>query len=71
MTLAPQIDIPVWPQTDQGRGWTADGTIELFQSLRGPKRLSIGPYPPTQSRPCVEEHDQTWDQIGTKTERDR
>jgi len=58
ITLAPNIDIPVWLQIDQGRGWTMDGTIELFRSLRSEhKRLSIGSYPPMQSRPWIEEHD--------------
>ena len=57
VTLAPNIDIPVWLQIDQGRGWTVDGTIELYNALKGPKRLTIGPYPPMQSRPFVEEHD--------------
>ncbi|MGW9494652.1 CocE/NonD family hydrolase [Streptomyces prasinus] len=57
ITLAPNIDIPVWLQLDQGRGWTMDGTIELYKSLKGPKKLDIGPYPPMQSRPFIEEHD--------------
>jgi predicted acyl esterase len=57
VNLAPHIDIPVYLQIDQGRGWTVDGTIELFNVLGGPKRLDIGPYPPMQSRPWVEEHD--------------
>lgn len=57
ITLAPSIDIPVWLQLDQGRGWTLDGTIELYDSLTGPKKLTIGPYPPMQSRPFIEEHD--------------
>ena len=57
ITLAPNIDIPVWLQLDQGRGWTLDGTIELFDTLKGPKKLDIGPTRPMQSRPFVEEHD--------------
>ena len=57
INLAASIDIPVWVQLDQGRGWTLDGTIELFQALQGPKKLDIGPYPPMQSRPFIEEHD--------------
>ena len=57
VTLAPNIDIPVYLQIDQGRGWTMDGTIELFDALKGPKKLDIGPYPPMQSRPFIEEHD--------------
>ncbi|QGK68661.1 CocE/NonD family hydrolase [Allosaccharopolyspora coralli] len=57
ISLAPNIDIPVYLQIDQGRGWTIDGTIELFNTVRGPKKLDIGPYPPMQSRPFVEEHD--------------
>lgn len=57
ITLVPNIDIPVYLQIDQGRGWTMDGTIELFDALRGPKKLDIGPYPPMQSRPFIEEHD--------------
>lgn len=57
ITLAPHIDIPVYLQLDQGRGWTLDGTIELFHALKGPKVLDIGPYPPMQSRPFIEEHD--------------
>ncbi|HCB60093.1 MAG TPA: X-Pro dipeptidyl-peptidase, partial [Arthrobacter bacterium] len=57
ITLAPNIDIPVYLQLDQGRGWTLDGTIDLFNELKGPKKLDIGPYPPMQSRPFIEEHD--------------
>jgi predicted acyl esterase len=57
ITLAADIDIPVYLQIDQGRGWTVDGHIELFQRLKGPKRLDVGPYPPMQSRPWVEEHE--------------
>ncbi|MCC2031235.1 CocE/NonD family hydrolase [Microbacterium allomyrinae] len=57
VALAPNIDIPVWLQLDQGRGWTLDGTLEVFHRLRGPKKLDIGPYPPMQSRPFIEEHD--------------
>ena len=57
INLAHNIDVPVWLQIDQGRGWTVDGTIELFHELRGPKKLTIGPYPPMQSRPWIEEHD--------------
>lgn len=57
VTLASNIDIPTWLQIDQGRGWTLDGTLEVFDRLTGPKKLDIGPYPPMQSRPFVEEHD--------------
>lgn len=57
VTVAPQIDIPVFLQIDQGRGWTLDGTLEVFDRIPGPKKLDIGPYPPMQSRPFVEEHD--------------
>ena len=57
VNLARNIDIPVYLQIDQGRGWTVDGHIELFEQLSGPKRLDIGSYPPMQSRPWVEEHD--------------
>ncbi|WP_169988964.1 CocE/NonD family hydrolase [Microbispora sp. H10836] len=55
--LAETIDIPVYLQIDQGRGWTVDGHIELFDVLKGPKKLDIGSYPPMQSRPWIEEHD--------------
>ena len=57
VTVAKSIDIPVWLQIDQGRGWTLDGTLEVFNALKGPKKLDIGPYPPMQSRPFIEEHD--------------
>jgi hypothetical protein len=57
VNLARNIDIPVYLQIDQGRGWTVDGHIELFNTLGGPKKLEIGSYPPMQSRPWVEEHD--------------
>lgn len=57
VALAPQVEIPVWLQIDQGRGWTLDGTLEVFDRLKGPKKLDIGPYPPMQSRPFIEEHD--------------
>jgi predicted acyl esterase len=58
VNLAAHIDIPVWLQIDQGRGWTMDGTIECFDRIPAAhKKLTIGPYPPMQSRPFVEEHD--------------
>ncbi|MGX1541255.1 CocE/NonD family hydrolase [Streptomyces adustus] len=57
VNLARNIDIPVYLQIDQGRGWTVDGHIELFDVLKGPKKLDIGSYPPMQSRPWIEEHD--------------
>lgn len=57
VALASQVEIPVWLQIDQGRGWTLDGTLEVFERLQGPKKLDIGPYPPMQSRPFIEEHD--------------
>jgi predicted acyl esterase len=57
INLAKNIDIPVYLQINQGRGWTVDGTIELFDVLKGPKKLEIGPYPPMQTRPWVDEHD--------------
>ncbi len=57
INLARNIEIPVYLQIDQGRGWTVDGHIELFDVLKGPKKLDIGSYPPMQSRPWVEEHD--------------
>jgi predicted acyl esterase len=57
INLARNIDIPVYLQINQGRGWTVDGTIELFDVLKGPKKLEIGPYPPMQTRPWVDEHD--------------
>ena len=57
INLAKNIDIPVYLQINQGRGWTVDGTIELFDVLKGPKKLEIGPYPPMQTRPWVDDHD--------------
>ncbi|WP_322004726.1 CocE/NonD family hydrolase [Paraburkholderia tropica] len=57
INLASNIDIPVYLQINQGRGWTVDGTLELFDVLKGPKKLEIGPYPPMQTRPWVDEHD--------------
>ncbi|MFD6895847.1 CocE/NonD family hydrolase [Rhodococcus sp. NPDC060086] len=58
VNLAENIDIPVWLQIDQGRGWTMDGTIECFDRIPAAnKKLTIGPYPPMQSRPFIEEHD--------------
>lgn len=57
INLAKNIDIPVYLQINQGRGWTVDGTIALFDQLQCPKKLEIGPYPPMQTRPWVDEHD--------------
>ena len=37
INLARNIDIPVYLQIDQGRGWTVDGHIELFDVLQGPQ----------------------------------
>ncbi|MDL5155645.1 CocE/NonD family hydrolase [Actinomycetospora termitidis] len=58
VNLARDIDVPVYLQINQGRGWTVDGHLELFEVLQGPKKLVVGPYPPMQSRPWVEEHDE-------------
>src|SRR6476661_6495434 len=58
VNLARDIDIPVYLQINQGRGWTVDGHLELFDVLTGPRKLVVGPYPPMQSRPWVEEHDE-------------
>ncbi|UDY23476.1 CocE/NonD family hydrolase [Nocardioides sp. Kera G14] len=58
VNLAENIDIPVWVQINQGRGWTMDGTIELFNRIPSAhKKLSIDPYPPMTSRPFIEEQD--------------
>jgi predicted acyl esterase len=57
INLAKNIDIPVYLQINQGRGWTLDGTIELFNELNCVKKLEIGPYPPMQTRPWIDEHD--------------
>lgn len=57
INLARNIDIPVYLQINQGRGWTVDGTIDLFETLNCPKKLEIGPYPPMQTRPWVDDHD--------------
>ena len=45
VTLAPNIDIPVWLQIDQGRGWTMDGTIELYNCAEGPQEARHRPLP--------------------------
>ncbi|MFW6641447.1 CocE/NonD family hydrolase [Nocardiopsis algeriensis] len=57
ITHAPKIDIPVYVQINWGRGWTVDGSIELFKALKGPKKLDLLPYPPMQERPFHEVHD--------------
>ncbi len=57
INLAKNIDIPVYLQVNQGRGWTLHGTIELFVTLTCPKKLEICPYPGMQTRPMVDDHD--------------
>ena len=57
ITLAKNIDIPVYVQINWGRGWTVDGSIELFKTLKGTKKLDLLPYPPMQERPFHEVHD--------------
>lgn len=57
VNLARNIDIPVYVQINWGRGWTVDGSIELFQALPGVKKLDLLPYPPMQERPFHEVHD--------------
>jgi len=57
VNLARNIDIPVYVQINWGRGWTVDGSIELFKALKGPKKLDLLPYPPMQERPFHEVHD--------------
>ena len=52
--LAENVEIPVYLQIDQGRGWTVDGHIELFHALSGPKKLDIGSYPRCSRAPGVE-----------------
>ena len=53
ITLAPNIDIPVYLQIDQGRGWTMDGTIELFDALRGPNTQLLAEVCERTDRPVV------------------
>lgn len=57
INLARNIDIPVYVQINWGRGWTVDGSIELFRTLGGTKKLDLLPYPPMQERPFHEVHD--------------
>jgi putative CocE/NonD family hydrolase len=57
ITLAKNIDIPVYVQINWGRGWAVDGSIELFKTLKGTKKLDLLPYPPMQERPFHEVHD--------------
>ena len=57
ITLAPNIDIPVYVQINWGRGWTVDGSIELFNTLNCTKKIDLLPYPPMQERPFHEVHD--------------
>jgi len=57
VNLARNIEIPVYVQINWGRGWTVDGSIELYRRLRGPKKLDLLPYPPMQERPFHEVHD--------------
>lgn len=56
--LAHQIEIPSYFQIAQGRGWTMDGTIEMFDKVSGVKKLDILAYPPMNSRPFVDAHDE-------------
>lgn len=56
VNLARNIDIPVYVQINWGRGWTVDGSIELFNTLPGVKKLDLLPYPPMQERPFHEVH---------------
>ncbi|WP_018296464.1 CocE/NonD family hydrolase [Corynebacterium lubricantis] len=58
ITLAPNITVPTYLQIAQGRGWTMDGTIALFNAVQGPKKLDVLPYPPMNSRPFVDAHDE-------------
>lgn len=58
ITLAKNITVPTYLQIAQGRGWTMDGTLELFNTVQGPKKLDILPYPPMNSRPFVDAHDE-------------
>lgn len=46
VVLAKNIDIPVYVQINWGRGWTVDGSIELFKTLSGTKKIDLLPYPP-------------------------
>ena len=57
INLARNIDIPVYVQINWGRGWTVDGSIELFKTLSGTKKIDLLPYPPMQERPFHEVHD--------------
>lgn len=58
ITLAGRVRVPTYLQISHGRGWTIDGTIELFDAIQAPKKLDILPYPPMQSRPFVDGHDE-------------
>lgn len=56
--LADKITVPTYLQIAQGRGWTMDGTINLYNTVQGPKKLDILGYPPMNSRPFVDAHDE-------------
>lgn len=56
--VAHQIEVPAYFQIAQGRGWTMDGTIEMFEKVSGVKKLDILAYPPMNSRPFVDAHDE-------------
>lgn len=58
ITHAPRIQVPTYLQIAQGRGWTMDGTINLYEAITAPKKLDILPYPPMNSRPFIDAHDE-------------
>jgi predicted acyl esterase len=57
ISKADRIKIPVHISVKFGRGWTVDGTIDCYHTLKGPKWLELYPMPPMQERPFHEFHE--------------
>ncbi|MFC2947603.1 CocE/NonD family hydrolase [Virgibacillus sediminis] len=58
LAVADKVNIPAYFQVKWGRGWTVDGTIEAFNRVKGVKKLDLQPYPPMQTRPFDESHEE-------------
>jgi len=53
-----EVDIPVYLQMKWGRGWNIDGNLEVFERLKGPKKMDFLPLPPIVERPFHEHHNE-------------
>lgn len=52
-----KINIPVYTGNNWGRPWSVRDSIDCYNEVKGPKKITFQPSPPMQERPYHELHD--------------